>query len=212
MLIRTMLLSSLAALAGLCLAGCETMSAEECAVADWSALGYEDASNNGVSRFSRRAEACAERGFAADESLYREGMMQGMRVFCQPQRGFELGRSGREYVGGCPEDLQPAFAGGYSDGQRVFDMLSELSRARTAVANEEARRAAIDNDVLDAEQRLRDAATDEERRNIRSEIDSLRRQRRDTNEDLRIAQEYQLGVERLITELRQELGYRYGPW
>ena len=47
------------------LSACETMSAEECALADWRSLGYSDASGSGATRFADRQESCNKKGYAS---------------------------------------------------------------------------------------------------------------------------------------------------
>src|SRR5262245_10181029 len=91
------------------LASCEPMSAEECAVADWRALGFTDASQNGADRFGERSESCAERGMAADFDGYRSGFAEGMYEFCQPTRAFAFARRGGSFNGACPAELEGVF-------------------------------------------------------------------------------------------------------
>jgi hypothetical protein len=206
------LLLAAALLGMLALAGCETMSAEQCAVADWRALGYQDGNRNGASRFSDRAESCAERGISADAGQYQDGFSQGLREFCRPERGFSLALRGGSFGGGCPADLRNDFASAYADGRRAWAIQSDINAARNTVMQAENRRREIDSDLNDRERRLREATTDEERRSLRAEIDRLRESRRDNNQDLRIAQERQLGLEQLMNDLRYEIGQRWGPW
>lgn len=203
----------ISALAGVVvLAGCETMSAEECAVADWGALGYEDANSNGASRFADRSESCAEKGFASDAEAYRRGFADGMYEFCRPERGFQFARRGGAFNGSCPAELEYDFAQAYADGQRVRALQSDIDRARSEVSNAESRRRQIDEDLRDRETALRAAATDAERNQLREAINLLHRQRRENNDDLRLAQEQVQRLERLMGSLRYEIGGRWGPW
>ncbi len=202
-----------AAIVGLtALTGCETMSAEECAVADWAALGHADAAQSGASRLDDRAESCAEKGIAADAAAYDSGFADGMYDFCQPANGFAFARRGGQFNGMCPGDLQEQFGYAYSDGQRVRDAEAALAEARGDVGRLMAERDEIDDNIGSREGSLREATTDEERRRHRDEIARLQRERRNVNEDLRIAQSQIPALQRAVDMLRYEIGGRWGNW
>lgn len=200
------------AVAAAALASCETMSAEECAGADWGALGYRDADNNGQDRFGDRAESCADKGYSADADSYRRGWAEGIRAFCQPYRGFAFARNGGSFAGSCPAELDEDFRYAYNDGRRVYDVQQDVQEARNEISRFENRRRELDEDLREAEDDLDDATTDEERARIRNRIDELRRQRRDNNDDLDVAQRNLPRVERALSDLRYEIGNRWGAW
>lgn len=108
------------------LTGCETMSAEECATANWRQLGYSDADRNGTDNLADRAESCAEKGISADAQAYHRGFEDGLRAFCQPPRGFDFARRGGSFNGYCPGDLDQDFRYAYADGRRVYDLQQTL--------------------------------------------------------------------------------------
>ncbi|MEQ1618921.1 MAG: DUF2799 domain-containing protein [Terricaulis sp.] len=205
-------LTLLALVSALALSACETMSAGECAGADWRGLGFNDAANNGADRFGDRAESCADKGFGADGAAYASGFSAGMRQFCQPPNGFAFARRGGAFNGSCPAELQYDFLAAYNDGRRVHDAEYELGDARSGIGTIQSRRREIDEDLRDRERELSDAATDEERNRVRGEIDQLRRERRDLNDDLRTAEERAYFAQRHIDDLRQEIGDRWAPW
>lgn len=194
------------------LAGCETMSAEECATADWRALGYADADRSGQDGLANRAESCAEKGITADVSAYRSGFDNGLRAFCQPGRGFDFGRRGSTFNGYCPADLDEDFRYAYSDGRRVYDLQQEIDRARTAVDTAMRRRDELDDDIRGQEGLLQAATTEDERRRIRATIEGMRRERRDANDDIRVAQEQLPSLNYQMSRLRSELSGRWGNW
>jgi hypothetical protein len=204
------LVGAIAALAAL--AGCETMSAEECSTADWAQLGYNDANSNGTDGFANRAESCAEKGISADNDAYRRGFEDGIRNFCQPERGFEFARRGSSFNGYCPADLDSDFRYAYADGRRVYELEQDLDEARRNVDNAERRRDAIDQNIRAHEDQLQAATTEAERRQIRGDIERLRRERRDANDDIRVAQEQLPVLQYQMNILRAELGHRWGSW
>ena len=201
------------AVAGLiALSGCETMSAEECAVADWRQLGYSDADRNGQDNLANRAESCAEKGISADTAAYRQGFDDGLRSFCQPHRGFAFGRSGGSFNGYCPGDLDGDFRYAYSDGRRVYDLQQAIDQAQSAVNTAINRREELDDDIRGQEGLLQQATTEDERRRIRATIEGMRRERRDANDDIRVAQDQLPNLNYQMSRLRSDLSHRWGSW
>lgn len=192
------------------LAGCETMSAEECATADWRQLGYSDADRNGADNLANRADSCAEKGISADADAYHRGFSDGMRAFCQPPRGFDFARRGGTFNGSCPGDLDEDFRYAYGDGRRVYDLQQSINAAQSAVDTAIRRRNELDDDIRGQEGLLQAATTDPERNRIRGVIEGMRRERRDVNDDLRVAQEQVPRLNYQMNILRSELGGRWG--
>lgn len=212
MKLKALAVAAVLAAAGGLLASCETMSAEECAGADWGQLGYTDASSNGHDNFADRARSCGEKGFSADQAAYSNGFGAGLRVFCTPERGFAYGRGGGGVVNTCPADLAEDFAYGYSDGRRVHEAQAEIDRIRSAISSAESRRDQNEEDMRDRQRELQNAQTDAERTRIRNGIDQLRRERRDIMDDLRNANDQLPRALRLMDDVRYDIGGRYGPW
>jgi hypothetical protein len=212
MKLKALAVAALFALGAGLLASCETMSAEQCQAADWSQLGFTDASSNGADHFDARSHSCAEKGFSADVDAYRHGFSQGIREFCTPVRGFSLARNGGTFSGQCPADLADGFSYAYSDGRRVREAQSNVNEVRGRMNEAESRRREIDGDIRDRERALGAATNDDDRNRLRGEIDRLRGQRRDANEDLRIAQNSLPSLMRIMDDLRAEIGGKYGSW
>lgn len=105
------------------LSGCTKMMNEnQCLVADWRTVGYEDGSQGRDQQWlSRRSEACAEFGVTPDLDQYLFGRSQGLEVYCQPRRGFSLGLRGTVYENVCPTGLEGSFLAGYQDGLGLRD-------------------------------------------------------------------------------------------
>ena len=194
------------------LAGCETMSAEECAAADWHALGFEDAARNGASRYGDREESCADKGVAADAVAYRAGFDDGMFEFCRPENGFAFARRGGQFNGACPAELEEQFGYAYSDGQRVRDAEQALADAQDEIGRLRAERDEIDDNIGSREGSLREATTEEERATHRAEIARLQRERQNVNDDMRTAQAQLPALQRAVDRLRYEIGNRWGNW
>lgn len=212
MKLKALLVAAALAAGGALLASCETMSAEQCAAADWGALGFNDAASNANDRFADRAQSCSEKGFQPDQQAYYDGFQHGMREFCTPEHGFQFARGGGSFNGTCAPDLAQDFAYAYADGRRVHDAQAEVDAVRSRMSSAESRRNQVDEDLRDRERALRDATTDDDRKRLQDQIDDLRRRRREANEDLRVANDALPRLLRNLDDIRAEIGGRYGPW
>jgi hypothetical protein len=111
-------------------AGCASMSKEECLAVDWRTIGYED----GVAGYpgdhiAQHRKACAKYGVRADLEAYQQGRGQGLREFCQPIIGYQVGSRGGAYHGVCPAELEPSFLRGYNSGHELYVLTARVSGA-----------------------------------------------------------------------------------
>lgn len=116
------------------LSGCASMSADECVMSDWSAVGYEDGARGYTSeRFGQHRKACAKHGVSADFQAYQQGRNQGLREFCQPGRGFDVGVNGGRYHGVCPVELEGEFVEAYDAGYKLYSLRAAVNSANSAI-------------------------------------------------------------------------------
>jgi len=113
----------------LAVSGCSGMSVEECSVADWRAIGYEDGAK-GLSpeAFGKHRRQCAEHGVAADFDGYLAGRNAGLAHYCRPQNGYNLGARGYRYSGVCPAELEAGFLAAHGDGFGLYTRHREVNR------------------------------------------------------------------------------------
>lgn len=131
---NTRIIAVCASMAALALGGCASMSEEECLVSDWHTIGYEDGARGYTTdRVSQHRKACAKHGVAPDFDAYRAGREEGLREFCQPTRGFNLGASGGHYGGVCSADQEPYFLDAYRSGQQLYELRSHVASANRAI-------------------------------------------------------------------------------
>ena len=120
------------------LSGCATMNADQCAMSDWHAVGYEDGSRGNTSdRFGQYRKACAKHSVAPDFQAYQVGRKEGLVEFCQPARGFNLGASGGRYNGVCDVALEEEFLDAYRVGSQLYTLRSKVNSANSAIASRE---------------------------------------------------------------------------
>ena len=144
-----------ATLAILALSGCASMSSEECAATDWSAVGYEDGARGYTSeRFSGHRKTCAKHGVTADFGAYQAGREQGLVEYCQPGRGYDVGVSGGRYYGVCSADLEPDFLDAYNAGYHLYTLRANVNRANSNISARERELEGIKKDMRKKETAL----------------------------------------------------------
>jgi hypothetical protein len=116
------------------LAGCAGMGAEECASADWRAIGYEDGiQGHSAAQFGTHRKACAEHGIRADFDAYLAGRAEGVAHFCRPQNGYQQGLQGQAYAGICPLELEGPFVAAHAEGYGLYERGAVLDRLRKRI-------------------------------------------------------------------------------
>ncbi len=162
--------------------GCATMSADECKVANWSDVGLRDGLEGAaLSKLDARVKDCAEAKVTVDTPRYLQGRDQGLLQFCQIEKAVPLGLKGGSYSGVCPIPVDGEFRRRFRLGRDVFD-------ARQAVRN-------LESNINGAEDRLRAAPNDEDRRRAREAL-------RDLDFEIRRARDRQRDAERALDRLR----------
>jgi len=137
------------------LTSCQTMSKEECAVADWRVIGEQDgaAGYNPQDRFARHVKACTKAGVAADQTLWYQGYQQGLPRYCTPLNGLTVGSQGKSYANVCPIELDAGFREGYDLGRIHHQKKSEISSLESRIR-------AVEQEIRDDEELIRTAKAD----------------------------------------------------
>ena len=131
----------------LAISGCASMSSEECALSDWSAVGFEDGARGYTTdRFSAHRKACAKHGVTADFRAYQEGRDEGLVQFCQPSRGYNLGVSGGTYNGVCDVAMEEEFLDAYRVGHQLYSLRANVNTANSRIS---ARKRELDEIEID---------------------------------------------------------------
>jgi hypothetical protein len=115
-------------LAAILLGGCATgMAKDECRMADWRTIGYEDGLRGfSADRIGAHRVACAKFQVAPDLTAYNEGRQRGLVEYCKPRNGYRAGLNGQPYANVCPPATEPAFVDGYRYGRQIHDARAEL--------------------------------------------------------------------------------------
>ncbi|MGB5338973.1 MAG: DUF2799 domain-containing protein [Gammaproteobacteria bacterium] len=126
--------------------GCaSSLSRDECNAVDWRTIGYEDGVNGRPeARISEHRKACARHGVALELDAYRDGRAEGILGYCQPGNGYRQGRTGKQYAGVCPRELEPDFLDAYSHGRELYDLRANVQRIERKLRKKHARLDAIE--------------------------------------------------------------------
>ena len=171
----------------LLLAGCATLSREQCQQGDWFGIGMTDGlGGEQASRLEQHVRACAEYGLPVDRQHYFAGRDQGLREYCRYANAFVTGLAGSRYQHVCPPAIDATFAHYNQAAYEVYRIKQEL--------------ASVDGQISSVEDRLRDSGLSKDRRReLRQELRELDRRYDRLRADLHDSQRY---LEHLMDESR----------
>lgn len=133
---------------GMVLTGCASMSVEECATADWRALGFSDgARGETLSRAQRRSNDCTDHGYTMDRAAYDEGRHAGLGQYCTADTAYRLGESGRSYNGVCSSHDERSFLAAYDRGLQLHRFTSAASSAEANLKSARSRHSELDTQL-----------------------------------------------------------------
>ena len=148
-------------LVALLLAGCASLSEQECRNGDWHSVGYRDGqSGRPLARLDEHRKACVQYNIAPREQAYREGRERGLNFYCTPANGLAVGRRGENYAGVCAERAEPAFLNSYEIGRDLYEARQRLER--------------LDSEQRELEQRLRQSGSKAETESLVNRLSRLR--------------------------------------
>jgi hypothetical protein len=164
----------LAALA-LLLPGCASMSEQECLASNWQAIGYEDGvRGQPADRIGRHRKACAQYSVTPDLAAYQAGRAEGLKEFCRPQNGFQLGSRGGSYFGVCSDGLEENFAEAFRVGRQLYEMESSVRTVAGQIGSRRQRLDSIGDQLTRTKARLTsEAMTPDDRIRLIAKIEDL---------------------------------------
>ncbi len=191
------------------LAGCATMSENQCLANDWQTVGYADGANgHGPSRLLKHQDACMKHGVNPDREAYLSGYRNGVTVFCTPRNGFMRGESGYSYSQVCPPELERAFHAGYRDGRQIYLAGAEVKRLDALIYTKSAAVEEIKEEIVLTEQHLvSDDTTSAERAGLLEHTKELSRKQGRLESEI-VELKVQAALQRhALAELRATLAY-----
>lgn len=183
---KTILLAA-GCLAGLTLlAGCATLSREQCLQGDWHGIGLADGQQGRtLDRLDDHRRACRDTPAIVDEAAYQAGREVGLLSYCTPVSGYQVAANGRGYNSVCPVTSEPDFLAGYVLGEQVRrargDFDSAVSRVDRLAGELESNQDEL-NSVIG---QIANAGEGTDIASLRSRLNELRRDSRRLRDDLR---------------------------
>ncbi len=194
------------------LGGCAGMDAEECQIADWRAIGYEDGVQGRTpAAFGKLRKACAEHGITADLDAYLAGRAEGLVQFCRPQNGYRLGTRGYRYSGVCPAELEEPFVAAHADGYGLYERQAALKNIGKRLHHSRERAKQIET-LLAQKTTLMITAPIEpaQRAAIAIELKQLSEERQVVEQSIHQLQYEYAVAEREFQDYRSRVAYRHG--
>ena len=160
------ILATAAILTGLwALAGCSSMSANECIATDWRTVGYEDGvSGYSGDRVGQYRKACTKHSVTPDLTAYQQGRDQGLKEFCKPLNGFRVGARGRGYNGVCPNALDGPFLEAYESGRQLYNLRTRVGNTANQINSMRAESDRIDADLVSVGAQMMNSSLTKEQR------------------------------------------------
>jgi hypothetical protein len=145
---------------GSLLAGCESMSEDQCRRADWTERGRDDGrSGEPEGYIENHRKACAKAGVVPDDRRWRQGWGEGVRSFCIPRVAWQRGLDNGSYEGACRDLDESSWLAWFRAGQDARKTRNEREHRQ--------------REIEKLEEQLKKADKDEERKSLREKIRQL---------------------------------------
>jgi len=173
--------------------GCASLNKDECMVADWRLIGYQDGvAGKSSSVLGSYRKDCAEYAVVPDLDAYQAGRAEGLLVYCKADNGYRLGKSGRGYPAVCTSHLDADFRAAYDQGREIYLARSAVKQTHTMIHEYEQTLQQLEEDkTCKLSELVSDGLMSEERILILYEISEIEQQRADLEDEI-VALEYEL--------------------
>jgi len=116
------------------LQGCATLNKDECMLADWRLIGYQDgAAGKSAAVVGEYREDCAKHAVVPDLDAWRAGREEGLQQYCKADNGYRLGNAGRGFAAVCPTPLAADFRNAYDTGRQFYLARSAVNKTHSRI-------------------------------------------------------------------------------
>ena len=131
------------------LAGCASVSRDECLAGDWAAIGELDGASGRVGevQFARHVTACAKVEITPERGTWEQGYARGLATYCTPQTGLREGEAGSPYRNVCPAGTEGQFLQGYDLGQSAYRQRARIQEIGREISQLQSRNSALSDDT-----------------------------------------------------------------
>jgi len=129
------------------LQGCATLDKDECLLADWHLIGYQDGvAGKSATQVGEYREDCAKHAVVPDLDAYRAGRHEGLQQYCKASNGYRLGNAGRGFSAVCPVALEGDFRDGYNAGRELYLARSAVKKTHSSIIHRKQTLSNLEND------------------------------------------------------------------
>ncbi len=171
-------------IAALSLAGCATLTKEECLEGNWHAIGVNDGLDGEPPKhLDEHRRACRPYDIEVDAALWEAGRREGLKSYCTARIGYRVGVDDKTYHGVCPPERAPRFHAGREIGLEVNRLARRLASARHEIESITWRISQTDSDIDDIERRLHETSDWAAKQSLIDEKSELQRRLRQLESD-----------------------------
>ena len=189
--------------------GCSSLNKEECMVADWRLIGYQDGvAGKSPAAVGEYRKDCAKHAVVPDLDAYQAGRAAGLPEFCKADNGYRLGHSGRSLPSVCPQHLEADFRTAYNRGREIYLARSAVNQTHSQIQKRQQDLHYLEEDKsYKLSELVSDGLKSEQRVLILYEISELK-QEMDVVEDEIVTLEYELADQQAHLDYLTQPGSR----
>jgi hypothetical protein len=195
----------------LLLGGCASMNEQECLTGDWYAIGYEDGVKGlSADQVGSYRKACASHNVRPNLQQYQAGREQGLREFCAPLNGFNVGQRGASYGGVCPADMEVDFLSAFQSGRTLYQLRSQVNGASRSISYKESELSDLEYNIQNAEAQLISKETTwEQRALLLSDLKDMSRRQGELAEEIIGLEREQAVYQQRLAEYESSIDYNF---
>jgi len=167
-------------------AGCATMDKDECLVADWRLIGFQDgAQGKSAATIGAYRKDCADYHVAPDLDAYQAGRREGLLQYCVPANGYRLGAAGRAYNAVCPTGMERSFRAAYNTGHDIYQARTRVNSTSSLINRKQQAIQSLQADKQDKlAEMIRQGLSSERRVMLLYDITNIEKDIHTTNTDI----------------------------
>lgn len=157
------------------LAGCASLSKQECLNGNWEEIGFRDGTDGReTSYLQRHTKACERAAVTPVQNLWEKGRQRGLPVYCVPAKAFSVGKKGQTLRPVCPAAQMPALQAANAKGLAYHEFTEEIGELTIKIDE-------LESQVIAEQDAVKRALILQESRALRREISFLELQRADVS-------------------------------
>jgi hypothetical protein len=167
-------------------AGCATMDKDECLVADWRLIGFQDgALGKSAAAVGAYRKDCAGYHVVPDLDAYQAGRREGLLQYCAPANGYRLGNSGHRYNAVCPAGTERTFRAAYNTGRDIYLARTQVNNTASLINRKQQAIQSLEDDrQAKLTEMIRQGLSSEQRVLLLYDVTNIEKDIHTTNNDI----------------------------